>query len=194
MSPFTYLLVGLGNPGPRYVNTRHNIGFQVIDTLARSLPACLFQNKLQALVADTSIDTHRVLLVKPQTFMNRSGQSVSEIASFFKVAPQNIIVIIDDLDLPVASLRIRKCGGPGGHNGVQSIIEQLGTESFPRIRIGIGREGDASSHVLSEFNKPERELIEGVIERAVSAIKCLVTEGIDRAMNTYNRKEDNREP
>lgn len=189
MEPIAFLLVGLGNPGPKYARTRHNIGFEIIDTLAQGLPNCSFKTKFQSLLADTKLEIARVLLAKPQTFMNLSGQSVSEVSNFYKLNPDQIVVIFDDLDLPEGEIRIRKKGGDGGHNGMKSIIENLGTQDFPRIRIGIGRSADAADHVLAEFSKAERELFAKTLTRAVQAVTTLVSEGIDKAMNTFNRKD-----
>ena len=185
---YAAVLVGLGNPGPKYSKTRHNIGFEVIDTLAKRLSVATFQNKFQSQVADAQVAGNRLLLVKPQTFMNVSGQAVQEITNFYKVEPEKVVVIYDDLDLPAAALRIRKFGGPGGHNGVSSIIECLGSDKFPRIRIGIGRGGDAADHVLSDFTKAERAQFDDVIVKAAEAVEMIVKEGIDRAMNQFNAK------
>ncbi|MBI1862436.1 MAG: aminoacyl-tRNA hydrolase [Deltaproteobacteria bacterium] len=183
------VLVGLGNPGPKYAKTRHNIGFEVIDILAKRLGVSAFQSKFQSHLADATAAGIRVLLVKPQTFMNISGQAVREVTSFYKLEPEKVIVIYDDLDLPATELRIRKFGGPGGHNGVTSIIESLGSDRFPRVRIGIGRGSEAADHVLSEFSKAERAQFDEAITRAADAVESILKDGIDKAMNQFNAKE-----
>lgn len=188
MSSISYLLVGLGNPGAKYTGTRHNIGFEVMDALANHCRSS-FHSRFDSLITDVMIESSRVILIKPQTFMNVSGKAVSEVSQFYKILPERVVVVYDDIDLPSAQLRIRKTGGPGGHNGMKSIIEQLGTEDFPRVRVGIGRSADPSDHVLSRFSKPEKELMEKAVERAANALQIIVTEGIERAMNNFNRDE-----
>lgn len=184
---FAYVLVGLGNPGQRYSKTRHNLGFEIVDTVAARCPNTAFQSKFQSLVADCEMEGKRIFIVKPQTFMNLSGQAVREVADFYKMAPDQIVVVFDDLDLPLADIRIRKFGGAGGHNGVSSIIDALGTDQFPRIRVGIGKGGEAVDRVLSGFSPTERDPISKTIERSADAIQSLVRDGINKAMNTFNQ-------
>ena len=186
---YALVFVGLGNPGIRYEKNRHNLGFLVIDRFAKSLSIPTFQNKFSSLVAEATLEEKRILLVKPQTFMNNSGQAVGAIFQFYKLRPEQFVVTYDDLDLPVAEIRIRKQGGAGGHNGMISVIEALGTESFARIRIGIERGGEVINHVLSDVSPGEAKLFDQAIERSVEALKMMGCEGLDKAMNVYNKKE-----
>jgi len=182
-----WLLVGLGNPGIRYSRTRHNIGFMVLDRLAGSL-GLSFREKTDYRVCNGSISGHKVILMEPLTFMNRSGSAVRKV--FFRngVLPQNVVVIHDDLDLASGRLKISKRGSAGGHKGVESVIQNLGTQDFIRVRIGIGRDPliPTEDYVLSRFRKEEQPLISEVVVRAVEAISSLVTEDPDRAMNKFN--------
>lgn len=201
------LFVGLGNPGPHYAETRHNIGFMVIDELVRRFP---IQQRWTDTVADTyqaTIDQHRVLLVKPQTYMNLSGVAVHRAARNYAVAVQDIVVVYDDLDLPVGRLRVRKHGGHGGHKGVRSIIEHLESSQFARLRMGIGRPGSATrdaeapspetgegprdrivEYVLRPFTRAERPVMQDAVGRAADALRIIAAGQIDAAMNAFNRR------
>ncbi len=182
------LIVGLGNPGRKYAGSRHNVGFQCLDRLARAWGLSFSRRKHKALLAQGQIAGLEVILAKPQTFMNLSGQSVQRMARFYQVPPDSILVIYDDLDLPLGAIRLRPEGGSGGHKGMRSIIEHFGSSSFPRLRVGIGRptHGDPVDYVLDEFTLDERIAIEEVYDRAVSAVELWLTEGMAAAMNEYN--------
>ena len=183
------LVAGLGNPGPEYAATRHNIGFMVVDQLAAQYGSTWERStKWDALSAKCG----HVLLVKPLSFMNRSGHPLFAIAEFYKIVPQEILVVLDDLALALGRLRLRISGGPGGHNGLESIIMQFGTEEIPRLRIGIGAappEG-AVDYVLSRFFEEEKSLVRSTIDRAVEAVKCAIDNGVVSAMNTFNKTEE----
>ncbi|RIK39211.1 MAG: aminoacyl-tRNA hydrolase [Chloroflexi bacterium] len=186
------LIVGLGNPGRRYQRTRHNIGFMVVDRLARDLPAGTARSRMQAELYETRLGERRVILAKPQTFMNASGESVGQLVRWYSIKRPNLLIVYDDLNLPFGTLRLRPGGSDGGHNGLTSIIQHLGTEQVPRLRVGIGRpvRGSTVPYVLSEFFQDERPLLPGVIERAAAAVHDWMTLGIDAAMNLHNRKPD----
>lgn len=185
------LIAGLGNPGPEYAATRHNIGFIVVDQLAaqfgspweKSVP----QWREDALLARCG----PVLLAKPLSFMNRSGYPIFAIAQFYKIQPQEILVVLDDFSLPLGRLRLRVRGGPGGHNGLESLIVQFGTEDIPRLRIGIGAAPRERSvdHVLGRFFDEEKPIVRSTIDRAVEALKCVIDNGLVSAMNTFNPEE-----
>jgi peptidyl-tRNA hydrolase, PTH1 family len=179
------LVAGLGNPGPEYAATRHNIGFMAVDQLAAQFGSTWERStKWDAL----STKCGAVLLVKPLSFMNRSGYPLFALAQFYKIAPQEILVVLDDFALPLGRLRLRARGGAGGHNGLESIIMQFGTEEIPRLRIGIGdapREGSVD-YVLSRFFDEEKPLVRSTIDRAVEAVKCAIDNGLVSAMNTFN--------
>ncbi len=185
-----YLIAGLGNPGDKYRMTRHNVGFEVLDYLADVYRIKINKIKHKALIGECSIHGEKVLLAKPQTFMNLSGESVREIANFYKIPPENIIVIYDDKSLAVGSVRIRKKGSDGGHNGMKSIIYQLVSDNFARIRIGIGEPaGEAENlvgHVLGRFSKDEITTIEKIIEKVPDMLSCIIREGADAAAGKYN--------
>jgi len=184
------LICGLGNPGPRYANTRHNAGYQVVARLARAHGGEWSKFHSQAQVCNIEIGGCPVLLVQPLTYMNSSGLAVRPIMRKWDVAPASLLVISDDLDLPFGSIRLRPGGSAGGHRGIQSIIDNLGTHHFPRLRIGIGRppeDEDAVSYVLSPFPRDDRERLAEILEDAAAAAACWVAEGIDAAMNRYNR-------
>ena len=182
-------IAGLGNPGPEYAGTRHNIGFLVVDQLAASLG--LSWEKSTKWDAITS-KRGELLLAKPLSFMNRSGYPLVAIAQFYKIAPSEILVVLDDFALPLGRIRIRASGGTGGHNGLESVIMQFGTEDIPRLRIGIGAAPAAGSvdYVLGRFFEEERPLVKLAIERSVEAIKWAVDNGVVAAMNTFNRVEE----
>jgi PTH1 family peptidyl-tRNA hydrolase len=183
-------IVGLGNPGEKYEHTRHNVGFDVISIIAAKLNAPIKKLKFQGVIGETQLGGDKLVLIKPQTFMNLSGNSIYEIVRFYKIEPDHVIVIYDDLDLPVGTVRIRKQGGTGGHNGMKSIIYQLQTEEFPRIRIGIDKpEGDeVIDYVLHDFLKSEQEPIFEALQKAALAVECMIRENVDMAMNKYNVK------
>jgi PTH1 family peptidyl-tRNA hydrolase len=188
-TPQIRLIAGLGNPGSGYAATRHNIGFMVVDQLAAQFGSIWERSaKWDAL----SAKCRDVLLVKPLSFMNRSGHSLFAIAQFYKIVPQEILVVLDDLALPLGRLRLRGGGGPGGHNGLESIIMQFGTEEIPRLRIGIGeapREGSVG-YVLSRFLEEEKPIVRSTIDRALEAVKCAIDNGLVSAMNTFNKPEE----
>ncbi len=186
----TFLVVGLGNPGRQYAHTRHNIGFMCVDAFAQK-HGLSFQSKKKskAKIAQGHIGQTRVLLAKPQTYMNRSGSSVQGLAAYYRIPAEHIIVIFDDLDLPLGMLRIRPKGGSGGHRGMKDIIEHLGTQEFPRIRVGIGRPEDTTdpaNYVLHPFTKTEESVVEETITRVCNALEAWLTTGIEAAMNRYN--------
>ena len=187
------LVVGLGNPGRRYHLTRHNIGFAVADALARRLDAAFEHGRANALTARVGRGADAVLIVKPLTMMNLSGEAVGGLASFYKVDPSDILVVADDVNLPLGRLRLRARGSAGGHNGFKSIIGCLGTDAFPRVRVGVGRgdvRRDLADHVLATFDDDERDEVTQAIARAADAVDTVLAEGIEAAMNLYNRAED----
>ncbi len=184
-----FLIAGLGNPGSDYRHNRHNVGFMVVDGLASALGAPIQRVEMRALVGKGLLDGSRVILAKPQTYMNKSGQSVAPLARFYKVPLEHILVIHDDLDLPFGSLRLRPLGGTGGQKGMESIVSQLGTREFPRMRVGIGRPPgrmDPADYVLHNFNPDEQEMLPELLERAVEAVRSFILEGIEMAMNRFN--------
>ena len=184
------LVAGLGNPGPRYAGTRHNVGFLVVDQLARRWAASVdkYERRWEAQLGEGHYADERVLLLKPQTYMNLSGESVAKLTRFFKIPSQRVLVVYDDLDLPLARLRLRPDGGAGGHKGIRSIIERLGTQAFPRLRVGIGRpvHGDPVDFVLQDFTADEWTDVEAALDRAVEAIEHWLSHGIDETMNVFN--------
>ena len=185
-----YLIAGLGNPGDKYRMTRHNVGFEILDYLSDIYRTNINKIKHKALLGECTIEGEKVLLAKPQTFMNLSGESIREIANFYKIPPENIIVIYDDKSLAVGSVRIRKKGSDGGHNGMKSIIYQLVSDQFARIRIGIGEppgEGEnLVGHVLGRFSHEEIIVIEKIIEKIPDMLSCIIREGADAAAGKYN--------
>jgi PTH1 family peptidyl-tRNA hydrolase len=187
-----YIIAGLGNPTKKYEHTRHNIGFDVIDHLAEQYNISMNTKKFKGVCGVGTIEGNRVLLLKPQTFMNLSGNSVGEAVEFYKLDPaRELIVIYDDIDLAPGNLRIRKKGSAGGHNGMKDIIAHLGTQEFLRIRVGVGAkiEGqDLVSHVLGHFSGEDRKLVEDAISNAADAVRLMVQEQTDTAMNQYNKK------
>ncbi len=187
-----YIIAGLGNPTKKYEHTRHNIGFDVIDHLAEQYNISMNTKKFKGVCGVGTIEGNRVLLLKPQTFMNLSGNSVGEAVDFYKLDPaQELIVIYDDIDLAPGNLRIRKKGSAGGHNGMKDIIARLGTQEFLRIRVGVGAkiEGqDLVNHVLGHFSGEDRKLVEDAISNAADAVRLMVQEQMDAAMNQYNKK------
>lgn len=186
------LIVGLGNPGREYALTRHNIGFMFIDRLALALNVKVEKKMFKSLVGQGQINGEKAILVKPQTYMNLSGAAVGALLNWFRLTASDLLVVYDDLDLPPGKLRIRSGGGSGGHKGVQSIIQMIGTESFPRVRIGIGRPTvpgfETTDYVLGQISGSEAQAFNEVLNLAPEAVLCLVWEGIERAMNLYNRR------
>lgn len=183
------LVAGLGNPGAEYEQTRHNIGFMVVDQLATSARSTWERSTKWGALSAKVVD---VFLAKPMSFMNRSGHPLFALAQFYKIAPQEMLIVLDDLALPLGRLRIRPDGGTGGHNGLESIIVQFGTEEIPRIRIGIGAPPAQGSvdYVLGRFFEEEKLLVRSTIERAAEAVKCAIDNGLVSAMNTFNKTED----
>lgn len=188
-------MVGLGNPGREYDGTRHNVGFEVLTQVAEKLN-CSFRKKsrFSAEVGEAVLDAGKIVLVKPQTFMNRSGVAVNSLLGWLKIPPSELLVVVDDVDLPLGQLRLRAAGGSGGHNGLRSIIEALGgAEDFARLRVGIGRSErvgeDVTDHVLSRFSAAERDAAREAVGRAVEVIVCCLREGVTVAMNQFNRRK-----
>ena len=185
------LIVGLGNPGAEYRNTRHNIGFMVIDKLAEKFGVDVQKKMMRAAIGQGLLDGQKVVLAKPQTYMNLSGQAVVALMNWYKLSPQDLLVICDDLNLDFGRLRLRKKGSDGGHNGLKSITQELGTGDFPRIRLGIGRpshpEHEQVSFVLGKFGAQDADVLAEVIGRAVEAVAVWTVKGIDAAMNEFNR-------
>ncbi len=185
------MIVGLGNPGPRYAQNRHNVGFQIVDELAAQHGLSFDKRQFKALIASGRIDGQRVLLVKPQTYMNLSGEAVQPLVSYYKIELEDLMVVFDDMDLPVGVIRLRPFGGAGGHNGMKSIINRLGSNRFPRLRVGIGRPPgrmDPAAYVLEDFSADEESLMVQVRDRAVQALETWLNSGIDAAMNAFNVK------
>jgi PTH1 family peptidyl-tRNA hydrolase len=185
------LVAGLGNPGPEYAGHRHNVGFQVIEVLARSHGLTFSRRKeLKAHVAEGQIAGRAVLLAKPQTYMNLSGRALGRLQRTYEIPPEQILIVYDDLDLPLGRLRMRPEGGSGGHKGMRSIIDVLGTQAFPRLRVGVDRPPgrmDPAEYVLRPFDEEQQELLDDVLERAVAAIECWLVDGIVAAMDEFNR-------
>jgi len=186
-----YLIAGLGNPGREYEHTRHNAGFLFLDALAERMQVPVTRLKFQSLSADGELAGQRCLLLKPQTFMNNSGQAVREAAAFYKIPPERILVVYDDISLAPGVLRIRRKGSDGGHNGIKSILYHLESDQFPRIKLGVGQKPhpdyDLAAWVLSRFDDSDRALLNQAIERACDAAESIVTGRIDEAMNRYSR-------
>jgi PTH1 family peptidyl-tRNA hydrolase len=181
------VVVGLGNPGPRYDGTRHNVGYAVVDELAESPRAGRFQSRFQAQIAELDEDGIRVLLVKPETFMNLSGRAVRQILDFYQVDLADVLIVCDDINLPLGKLRVRARGSHGGHNGLRDIEAHLGSNEYSRLRIGVGAPGDdAVDHVLGRFRPTERPVIEDAIHQAVQAVVIWVHQGVEACMNQYN--------
>lgn len=187
------VIVGLGNPSREYQATRHNIGFDAVTRLCDDYEIRLDKKEHRALCGRGFIGGEKVVLAQPQTYMNLSGESVRALVDFYKVAAEDIIVIYDDINLDVGQLRIRPKGSAGGHNGIKNIIAHLGTDEFPRIRIGVGdkpKEWDLVDYVLGHFSKEEEPVIRDALNRAAKACECIITKGIEEAMNLYNRRQE----
>lgn len=188
--PPRWLIVCLGNPGPRYEGTRHNAGFMVCDALAKKLKVTVNRARFRALTAVAEIGGENVLLMKPQTFMNLSGEAAAQAAKFYKIPPERVLVVSDETALPIGRLRVRSKGSAGGHNGLKSLIACLGSEQFPRIRLGVGapphEDYDMADWVLSAFKNQDAEEMAAAAERAADAVICYITEGAERAMNKFN--------
>ena len=186
----SWLVVFLGNPGTKYEMTRHNAGFMAGDAMAKAQGAAINRSRFKALTGTCDIGGEPVMLMKPQTFMNLSGEAVAQAVSFYKLAPDHVIVVSDEVALPIGKLRIRTKGSAGGHNGLKNIIALLGTDQFPRIRIGVGAaphpDYDMADWVLASFKGKDAEDILAAAARAAEAVECYITKGADRAMNLYN--------
>lgn len=190
------LVVGLGNPGKQYTLTKHNVGFLVADELGKRVGIDIKKNKFQSFYGEGFVEDNKILLLKPQTYMNRSGEAVSSASDFYKIPLENIIVIHDEMDVSLGRIMIKPGGGSAGNNGIKSIISYLGSKEFIRVRIGIGKpeaKSDGSSHVLSSFSKSESSMIEDSIVTAADAVLEIIQNGLQSAMNKYNSKSTNQE-
>ena len=188
--PIDYLVVGLGNPGTKYENTRHNAGFMAVDALAKDLGVKVDRVRFRAYCGEAKIGDTRILLMKPQTFMNNSGEAVREAMQFYKLSPEQVLLFFDDISLPVGGLRVRRNGSAGGQNGVKNIINLCGSDAFPRVKLGIGAkphpEYNLADWVLSRFTKEEMKLMGETAEKAVGAAKLIIGGNIEEAMNRYS--------
>jgi PTH1 family peptidyl-tRNA hydrolase len=189
-APVSWLVVGLGNPGGQYENTRHNAGFLTADELARRGRFAIQRLKFKALTAAVEISGHGVLMMKPTTFMNLSGEAVGEAARFYKIPPDHVLVISDDVSLPLGKLRIRTGGSAGGHNGLKSIIQHLGADQFPRVKVGVGEKPhpdyDMADWVLGKFQGEDKKVMDEAVKRAADAVECYLKDGPQKAMNRFN--------
>ena len=184
-----WLVVGLGNPGQKYEHTRHNMGFLTVDLLAEQLGVKLNKVKFKAAYNLVNFAGTKCLVMKPQTYMNLSGEAVREAAQFYQIPADHVLVIYDDVSLPVGKLRVRPTGSAGGHNGIKNIIAHLGTKDFPRIKIGVGAPGDSEEmvgHVIGVPSQAERKVLAEMFERAIQAAECIITQGCQKAMNEFN--------
>ena len=186
-----WLVVGLGNPGEKYAKTRHNMGFLTLDLLAEREKIRIDRLKFKAVTAQATFGGARCLLMKPQTFMNLSGEAVREAAQFYKIPPEKVLVIYDDISIPVGKIRVRPSGSAGGHNGIKNIIAHLGTDQFPRVKVGVGapgQEGDMIDWVIGNPSQAERKILQDSFERAIGAAECIIRENgnCQKAMNLYN--------
>ena len=186
------LIAGLGNPGSKYDDTRHNVGFRVVDALAERFGEKVRRKKFNALTEEVHAEDTKLLLMKPQDYMNRSGHAIATAAGFYKLGPADVLVVTDDMALNVGRLRIRAKGSAGGHNGLKDIIARFGSDDFARLRVGIGDSGrmDAADYVLSRFSAEERAIVDNAVQTAVDAICCWLRDGVDIAMTRYNAKND----
>lgn len=190
-----YLIVGLGNPGAKYAHTRHNVGFDVMEALSRKLGVSIARERDNALVGECFVGGQKVILAMPQTYMNLSGEAVLPLASYYKIPPENLLVVYDDIDIPQGHIRIRKNGSAGTHNGMRSIVGLLGYENFPRLRVGVGqkREGyELADWVLGHYIGEEQEVADKAFALAADAIVDYIQNGIDSAMRTYNTKKEKK--
>ena len=186
------MIVGLGNPGNEYAGTRHNVGWMLVDALAEHLGINEWRSREKGMVAEGRIGSEKILLVKPLTYMNNSGECVGPLMRWYKLEPEDIMAAHDDMDIPIGTIRIRKKGSAGGHNGIKSLLSHIGSEYFGRVRIGIGRPQPGWSvinHVLAKFNDQEQEKIGDAIKQLIPAVECMVLEGPDMAMNKFNPKK-----
>lgn len=189
MTENTFLIIGLGNPGREYRDNRHNVGFMLVDRIAVRLNARGMKVQSKAIVMDAKFEERKLILTKPQTYMNLSGQSVQGLAHFYKIPFTNLMILSDDLDLPFGTIRIRASGGPGGQRGLSSILEKLGTKDIPRLRIGIGRPPgrmDPADYVLQNFSRDELKSLSEILDRGAEAVFAFVTHGLNKAMNDFN--------
>lgn len=189
-----YVVIGLGNPGREYESTRHNVGFDTIELLAQKNNININKIKFKSVLGEGQIGKEKVILMKPQTYMNNSGMAVYDMLNFYKIPIENIIVIVDDIDIEFGAVRIKTKGSAGTHNGMRSIIYQIQKDNFPRVKVGIGkaREGqDLANFVLSRFSKEERKLVDSAIERAALAVETIIQHDINKAMNEFNTKNNN---
>jgi PTH1 family peptidyl-tRNA hydrolase len=190
-----FMVAGLGNPGKAYKNNRHNVGFMLLNLFAEKQQEAFSRIESNALVTKTNYGEKRLILVKPQGFMNRSGQSIGSLIKYYKIPLEQIMIVYDDVDLILGKIRIRPSGGSGGHKGISSIIDRLGTDKFPRMRLGIGRppgKKNAAAFVLQDFSASEMEAVEFMLIRAIDALDEYLTNGIESAMNKYNVSEDSQ--
>lgn len=185
-----WLIVGLGNPGPEYAKTRHNCGFRALDILAQKLGCKVDKGKFEGLYGQTTYEGHKLFLLKPLTYMNLSGRPVLQLSAYFNIPPQRIVVIFDDISLDIGRLRIRSNGSAGGHNGIKSIISQLGSQDFPRVKVGVGAKPnpdfDLADWVLSAFSASEEKSLQAALDRAADAALCIVSQGTMEAANRFN--------
>ncbi len=191
-----YIIAGLGNPSKQYENTRHNVGFLSVEALADQIGADFTERKFKAFCAKGMIGGQKVILVKPQTFMNNSGESLREVVDFYKVDPSEVIVVYDDISLDVGQLRVRAKGSAGGHNGMKSIIQHLGTQDFARVRVGIGNKPpkmDLADYVLGHFSRDEEKVIQDAAKEAALAVTVMIESGVDAAMNRFNVNKNTKE-
>ena len=186
----SWLLVCLGNPGREYAETRHNIGFMVAELLAEEQHCRIDRIRFKALTGTVTIGKEKVLVMKPQTYMNLSGEAVGEAARFYKIPPERVLVVQDDVSLPLGKIRVRGSGSAGGHNGLKSIIQHLGTDAFPRVKVGVGMpehpEHEMIDWVIGKFTKEERKTLDEALKRALAAAECVITQGVNAAQNKYN--------
>lgn len=185
-----WLLVCLGNPGDQYEGTRHNVGFQVADEIGERARIPIQKLKFRALTNTCELGGEKVLIMKPVTYMNLSGEAVRQAADFYKVPPERVLVVSDDVSLPVGKLRVRSGGSAGGHNGLKSIISHLGSEEFPRVKIGVGEKPhpdyDLADWVLGKFTGEDKKAVDAAVKRAADVVECVIKDGMDKAMNKYN--------
>ncbi|NIP39716.1 MAG: aminoacyl-tRNA hydrolase [Candidatus Dadabacteria bacterium] len=189
-----FLIAGLGNPGGEYEKTRHNVGFLLVDTIAQDIGVSITKRGFQSFYELGHFDGNKVLLLKPQTYMNNSGNAVREAKEYYKIDTENIIVIHDEMDIPLGRIKLKNGGGSAGHKGIKSIISNIGSDNFPRVRIGVGKPYDKDrviKHVLSNFNKEQNEELKQVLESAKESVYEIITNGIEKAMNRFNIRAEN---